>query len=221
MALGIPTNTNRTPIVKYDARAGRWFRVDGKDSVVDISNGFTAVFDLAQIDIGWALFAAGAPPSTSFARVPAQMPPQPSPDHKRSVRLMLKLSKSAGGDVRELLTQAGIVMAAIDQLHDAYMAAPEAREGKLPVVACPSTEAVTQAMSGGAKSTNYKPVPQIVNWVPRPADLPLTSGPTPVAVAAPAPVVAPPATGAKVATPPVAKPAAAPAVTDDTDDTEF
>jgi hypothetical protein len=112
-------------------------------------------------------------------------------------------------------------MAAIDQLHDAYMAAPEAREGKLPVVACPSTEAVTQAMSGGAKSTNYKPVPQIVNWVPRPADLPLTSGPTPVAVAAPAPVVAPPATGAKVATPPVAKPAAAPAVTDDTDDTEF
>jgi hypothetical protein len=97
------------------------------------------------------------------------------------------------------------------------MAAPEAREGKLPVVACPSTEAVTQAMSGGAKSTNYKPVLQIVNWVARPADLPLTSGPTPVAVAAPAPVAAPPTTGAKVATPPGAKPAAAPAVTDDTE----
>jgi hypothetical protein len=120
------------------------------------------------------------------------------------------------------------------------MAAPEAKEGKLPVVACPSTEAVTQAMSGGAKSTNYKPVLQIVNWVARPVDLPLTSGPTPVAVAAPAPVAAPPATGAKVATPPDenttpgpmaarpairptwttppgAKPAAAPAVVDDTE----
>ena len=108
-------------------------------------------------------------------------------------------------------------MAAIDQLHDAYMAAPEAKEGKLPVVACPSTEAVVQAMGNGAKSTNYKPVLQIVNWVARPADLPVTSGPTPVAVAAPAPVAAPPATGSKVATPPVAKPAAAPAVVDDTE----
>jgi hypothetical protein len=221
MALGIPTNTNRTPIVKYDARAGRWFRVDGKDSVVDISNGFAAVFDLAQIDIGWALFAAGAPPSTSFARVPAPMPPQPSPDHKRSVRLMLKLSKTAGGDVREVLTQAGIVQAAIDALHDAYMAAPEAREGKLPVVACPSTEAVVQAMGNGAKSTNYKPVLQIVNWVPRPADLPLTSGPTPVAVAAPAPVAAPPSTGSMIAAPPAPKAAPAPLPPALGDDTEF
>jgi hypothetical protein len=221
MALGIPTNTNRTPIVKYDARAGRWFRVDGKDSVVDISNGFAAVFDLAQIDIGWALFAAGAPPSTSFARVPAPMPPQPSPDHKRSVRLMLKLSKTAGGDVREVLTQAGIVQAAIDALHDAYMAAPEAREGKLPVVACPSTEAVVQAMGNGAKSTNYKPVLQIVNWVPRPADLPLTSGPVPVAVAGPAPVAAPPSTGSTVAAPPAPKAAPAPLPPALGDDTEF
>jgi hypothetical protein len=221
MALGIPTNANRTPIVKYDARAGRWFRVDGKDSVVDISNGFAAVFDLAQIDIGWALFAAGAPPSISFARVPAPMPPQPSPDHKRSVRLMLKLAKSAGGDVREVLTQAGIVQAAIDALHDAYMAAPEAKEGKLPVVACPSTEAVVQAMGNGAKSTNYKPVLQIVNWVARPADLPLTSGPVPVAVAGPAPVVAPPSTGSTVAAPPAPKAAPAPLPPALGDDTEF
>jgi hypothetical protein len=221
MALGIPTNANRTPIVKYDARAGRWFRVDGKDSVVDISNGFAAVFDLAQIDIGWALFAAGAPPSISFARVPAPMPERPTPDHKRSVRLMLKLAKSAGGDVREVLTQAGIVQAAIDALHDAYMAAPEAREGKLPVVACPSTEAVVQAMGNGGKSTNYKPVLQIVNWVARPADLPLTSGPTPVAVAAPAPVVAPPSTGSMIAAPPQPKAAPAPLPPAIGDDTEF
>ena len=217
MAIGIPLGGPRSQIVKFDARAGRWFRVDGKDAVVDITNGFTAIFDLAQIDIGWAMFVAGQAPDVSFARVPAAMPTKPSEGHKRAVRFNMKLAKSVGGDVREITAQAAIVMQAIDQLHDAYTAAPESKEGKLPVVACPSTEAVTQAMSGGAKSTNYKPVPQIVNWVPRPADLPLTSGPTPVAVAAPAPVVAPPATGAKVATPPVAKPAAAPAVTDDTE----
>lgn len=207
MALGIPTGGNRTPIVKYDARAGRWFRVDGKDQVVDISAGFTAVFDLAQIDIGWARFVAGSPPDVSFARVPAAMPPQPTPDHKRGVRLHVKLARSLGGDMRELMTQASIVMQAIDQLHDAYTAAPEAAQGMLPVVACPTTEAVT-INTGAGKTTNYKPVLQIVSWVARPADLPITDAPVPQPVAAPA---APAATGSTVVPPPAPRPAAPPA----------
>lgn len=207
MALGIPTGGNRTPIVKYDARAGRWFRVDGKDQVVDVSNGFAAVFDLAQIEIGWAKFAAGSPPDTSFARVPAPMPPQPTSDHKRAVRLHVKLAKSLGGDMRELMTQASIVMQAIDQLHDAYTAAPEAAQGMLPVVACPTTEAVTIS-TGAGKSTNYKPVLQIVSWVPRPAELPITDAPVPQAAAAPA---VPPATGSTIVPPPAPRPAAPPA----------
>ncbi len=198
MALGIPMGGNRTPIVKYDARAGRWFRVDGKDSVVDVSNGFAAVFDLQQIEIGWAKFVSGSPPDTSFVRVPSPMPAQPTPDHKRSVRLLLKLGRSAGGDVRELMSGAAIVMQAIDQLHDAYTAAPEALQGLLPVVACPSTEAVSIS-TGAGKSTNYKPVLQIVSWVPRPADLPLTDAPQPKLVAAPA---APPSTGSTPVPPP-------------------
>ena len=215
MALGIPTGGNRTPIVKYDARAGRWFRVDGKDQVVDVSNGFAAVFDLAQIEIGWAKFAAGLAPDVVMARVPSPMPAQPTADHKRAVRLHVKLAKSIGGDMRELMTQAGIVMGAIDQLHDAFMAAPEAREGKLPVVACPTTEAVTIS-TGAGKSTNYKPVFQIVSWVARPADLPPTSAPVAAAL------VAPPSTGSTIAPPPGPK-AAPPAEQPPWlgDDTEF
>lgn len=213
MALGIPTGGNRTPIVKYDARAGRWFRVDGKDNVIDVTNGFAAVFDLAQIEIGWSKFAAGSPPDTSFARVPAPMPPQPSPDHKRSVRMLVKLAKSIGGDVRELMTGASIVMQAIDQLHDAYTAAPEAREGKLPVVACPSTEAVT-INTGQGKSTNYRPILQIVSWVARPAELPITDAPTPQA---PPAVASPPATGSTPVPPPAPRAPAPPAG----GDTEF
>ncbi len=81
MALGIPTGGNRTPIVKYDARAGRWFRVDGKDQIVDVSNGYAAVFDLQQIEIGWAKFAAGMAPDVVTARVPSPMPAQPTADH--------------------------------------------------------------------------------------------------------------------------------------------
>jgi hypothetical protein len=214
MALGIVTGGNRTPIVKFDARAGRWFRVDGKDQVTDVTNGFAAVFDLAQIEIGWAKFAAGQPPDTSFARVPAPMPAKPSEDHRRAVKLHVKLAKSLGGDMRELMTQASIVMQAIDQLHDAYTAAPESKEGKLPVVACPTTEAVTIS-TGAGKSTNYKPVLQIVSWVARPAELPLTDAPTPRPVASP---VAPPATGSRTVPPPAA---AAPVAPPASGDTEF
>ena len=200
MAIGIPLGGPRSQIVKFDARAGRWFRVDGKDAVVDITNGFTAIFDLAQIDIGWAMFVAGQAPDVSFARVPAAMPTKPSEGHKRAVRFNMKLAKSVGGDVREITAQAAIVMQAIDQLHDAYTAAPESKEGKLPVVACPSTEAVTNS-TGAGKSTNYKPVLQIVSWVARPAELPLTDAPTPRPVASP---VAPPATGSRTVPPPAA-----------------
>jgi hypothetical protein len=213
MALGIPTGGARTPIVKFDARAGRWFRVDGKDQVTDVTNGFTAVFDLAQIEIGWAKFAAGQAPDTSFARVPAAMPQQPSVDHRRAVRLHIKLAKSLGGDMRELMTQASIVMQAIDQLHDAYTAAPESAQGMLPVVACPTTEAVTIS-TGAGKSTNYKPVLQIVSWVARPAELPITDAPTPKPVAAP---VAPAATGSTVVPPPAPRAAPAPAPSGDTE----
>ena len=214
MAIGIPLGGPRSQIVKFDARAGRWFRVDGKDAVVDITNGFTAIFDLAQIDIGWAMFVAGQAPDVSFARVPAAMPPKPSDGHKRAVRFNMKLAKSAGGDVREITAQAAIVMQAIDQLHDAYSAAPESKEGKLPVVACPSTEAVTIS-TGAGKSTNYKPVLQIVSWVARPAELPLTDAPTPRPVAS---LVAPPATGSRTVPPPAA---AAPVAPPASGDTEF
>jgi hypothetical protein len=213
MALGIPTGGARTPIVKFDARAGRWFRVDGKDQVTDVTNGFTAVFDLSQIEIGWAKFAAGQAPDVSFARVPAPMPQQPSIDHRRAVRLHVKLAKSLGGDMRELMTQASIVMQAIDQLHDAYTAAPEAAQGMLPVVACPTTEAVTIS-TGAGKSTNYKPVLQIVSWVARPAELPLTDAPVPKPVAAP---VAPAATGSTVVPPPAPRAATVPAPSGDTE----
>ncbi len=209
MAIGIPMGGPRSQIVKFDARAGRWFRVDGKDAVVDITNGFTAVFDLAQIDIGWAMFVAGQAPDVSFARVPAPMPPKPSDGHKRAVRFNMKLAKSAGGDVREITAQAAIVMQAIDALHDVYTAAPEAAQGMLPVVACPTTEAVSMS-TGAGKSTNYKPVLQIVSWVPRPADLPLTDAPQPKPVAAPA---APPSTGSTPVPPPAPRAAAV--------DTEF
>jgi hypothetical protein len=62
MALGINTQSGGDflPVVKYDARAGRWSRVDRSNSngqwesnPVDITQVFGAVFDFASIQTGW------------------------------------------------------------------------------------------------------------------------------------------------------------------------
>lgn len=157
------------PIVKYDARAGRIFRIDrsGTESTtVEITTGFSAIFDLANIKVGWVLFSEGGAPDWSMVSIGATLPPRPSKDHKQGFRMDIKLAKSVGGDVRDFASAAGCVIGAMDALYDAYRAAPEAAGGKLPVVALTGT---TVAKSG--QSTNYAPNFAIRQWVDRPADL--------------------------------------------------
>jgi len=203
MALGIQTETSGggdfSPIVKYDARAGRMFRVDRtQDSGgawqtdnVEITNGFQAVFDLENIEVGWALFAAGSPPSFALAKLGQPMPARPTSEHKNAFRVMLKLGKAVGGDVREMAAQSKAVIGAMDKLHDAYSAGLKDNAGKLPVVAM--TGSVPIVSTGqGKSSTNYQPVFEIVKWVDRPAELSGGVAPVGAAPVAPAPV-APPA----------------------------
>jgi hypothetical protein len=65
MALGLSMGDgNFTPYAKYDARAGRWF-TKGADGDIDITDGFTAVFDLETVEVGWMIFASGVARSTS------------------------------------------------------------------------------------------------------------------------------------------------------------
>lgn len=157
------------PIVKYDARAGRIFRIDrnGTESAsVEITTGFAAIFDLPNIQVGWVLFSEGGAPDWSMVPIGSSLPPRPSKDHKQGFRMDLKLAKSVGGDVRDFASAAGCVIGAMDALYDQYRAAPEAGQGKLPVVALTGT---TVAKSG--QSTNYAPTFAIRQWVDRPADL--------------------------------------------------
>src|SRR4051812_47950315 len=59
-----PTGGDFLPIIKYDARAGRIFRVDrGIDgpNPTDITDSFTAVFDFANIETGWMNFSGPVP----------------------------------------------------------------------------------------------------------------------------------------------------------------
>jgi len=161
------------PIIKFDCRSGRMFRrdrVNGEDNVVDISRTFKAVFDFENIEVGYINFDTGTAPDFQVVRFGEKQPDRPSEKHKPGVRLLVKLTKELGGDLRELASTARAFLRGIDELHTAYGAGAAANAGKLPVVVLKDTVAITTG-EGARKSTNYSPVFEIVGWVARPADL--------------------------------------------------
>jgi hypothetical protein len=223
------TGGDFTPIIKYDARAGRVFRVDrvqGADGFtgeqVDITQLFRAVFDLENVEVGWMQFVAGSAPSMALIPLAAlhagqPYPAQPSPNHKQGVRMLLKLAKNCGGDkpVREIAGVSKAFLGAIEQLFLTYLDEREKNkdpQGKyqLPVVSLLKTEPVTTG-SGAQKSTNYRPTWKIDGWVPRPEDLIHMAAPA----AAPATPGAAPATGSTAVPPPPDFTAAKPNLADD------
>lgn len=179
MALGLNTETgggDYADIIKYDARAGRMFKVERSQGAsgwetnnVEITDSFQAIFDFENIEVGWALFAAGVAPSFVMGPIGSHLE-RPSDQFKQTFRLNVKLAKSLGGDVREFASQAKVVISAVDALHTAYEEGVKANPGKLPVVALKgSVPVVTQGK--GQSSTNYQPVFEIVTWAPRAPEL--------------------------------------------------
>lgn len=167
------------PYVKYDARAGKFFRNDrAQDSTgsysnnsVDITNNFKAVVDMENVEVGYIKFGAGTAPEFMLVRLGDPMPHKPADgSFKQGARLMLKLHQSCGGDVREVASNAASFLKGVDELHTAYEAGKAANPGKLPIVVVKATTPVTSG-SGQKKSTNYQPVFEITGWAPRPVDL--------------------------------------------------
>jgi hypothetical protein len=163
-----------TPVVKYDARAGRIFRVD-RDNIggewvtapTDITKSFKAIFDLENLETGWIDFNTGAAPVFALAKIGEPLPPRPTPNAKNGVRLMMKLSKECGGDkpVREMASSAKAFLQGLEELFIAYQNMPK-DEGKLPVVTITDTIPIKSG-SGDRQSTNYKPQFKITAWAPR------------------------------------------------------
>jgi hypothetical protein len=181
MALGLQTESNGggdfLPIVKYDARAGRFFRVDRSQvgdtwetNPVDITNGFQAVFGLQDIKVGYINFNTGGAPDFQLVGLGDKLPAKPSDLHKQGFRLNVKLGKSSGGDVRDFASCARVVIGALDELHTLYEAKKGDNRGKLPIVALKTTTAVKSGQ-GAKTSTNYAPVFEIVKWVDAPPEL--------------------------------------------------
>ena len=198
-------NDSIIPILKYDARAGRLSRrdyVNGEYINVDISRTFKAVADFENVEVGFINFATGSAPDFVVARLGDTPVANPGGDYKQGCRLLVKLGKDCGGDLREMASNAKAFLKGIDALHTDYVAGLPANAGKLPVIALKDTVPVTTG-EGAKKSTNYVPVFEIVSWVSRPEGL--TYMPK-ARMSAPAvqPSNQPPSTGSTKVAPPAA-----------------
>lgn len=207
MGLGLSVGGDFVPYCKFDARAGRWF-TKTPEGDLDITDGFTAVFDFEQVEVGWMMFAAGTAPIYVTQDISLGVPPKPPGEMKQGFRLNIALPASiAGGGARELSSTAKALINVIDALHTEFGKAPEKAQGKLPVLKMNGTTVVeTKGPSG--TSRNYSPNLVIAGWVDRPAVLPKKGQPA-AAASAPAAQVTPPATGSTPVPPPAPK--AAPA----------
>jgi hypothetical protein len=192
-----------TARVEYNAKAGRFYRVERVDvggtfetQKMEIrDNEFSAVFDLENIEVGWALFTAGSQPSIHLAKLGAAIPARPDQDHKQAFKVKIVLSKACAGSgdqLRELMSSANSVRGAMDKLHDDFVAGSALNPGKLPAVKVKAVIPVTNK-----HGTNYTPDFEIVGWVDRPAALSdAPAAPATRAATSPASAAAtPPATG--------------------------
>jgi len=172
--------------VSYNAKAGRWYtKKDEKDAPQFEVTNLTAIFDMPNLRTGWFLFAAGVAPAKTFDPSLTEAAPKPGEGFKRGFELDLFSEKNLLG-VREFASTAGIVIDSMNELYDAWMAAPEQAQGKLPIVKCAGVTPVTNK-----HGTNYQPQLQIVGWADRPAEL--AGDAAPVAKATPAVSAPPPA----------------------------
>lgn len=216
MSLGFSSGSGTfSSYVKIDARSGRVLRrknmEKGEQSDVDITDSFQAVFDLANVKVGWAHFVAGAAPSYVMSKIDEPRVPRPSDQYKEGFLVQVALPASLGGGIHELSSTAAAVKQSMDKLHTSYLAAPERAVGKLPVVKISGMTMVESKMPNGQTTRNFSPNLDIVAWVDRPSSFD-TAAPT--QTAAPVATGAPPATGSTAVPPPQAK-AAAPAASQD------
>ncbi len=155
---------NFTVFVKYNAKAGRWYtKKDEKDAPEFEVTNMAAIFDMENIRTGWFLFAPGVAPVKQFHGT--EKLAKPGEGFKQGFELNLFSEKNLLG-VREFSSTAGVVIEAMNALHDHWLAGKDANPGKLPVVKCVGVAPVV-----GSHGTNYQPQLEIVSWADRPAEL--------------------------------------------------
>jgi len=195
------------PIVKYDARAGRLFRMDRVQTStgfaseqIDITgNGdmttpgnFKALCDFENIEVGWFNFTPGVAPSIIVVKRGAMLPPKPSEQHKYGLQFMLKLAKDCGGaePIRKISGTSKAFRNAFEHIVGVWDGEHKAQNGKLPVLMLDGLPMPVTTGQGVRQSTNYHPKFRIVGWAPR-GDLAYVPQPQAAPVQAPVQTVQP------------------------------
>jgi hypothetical protein len=187
--LGAPKVGDWLPIVKFDALAGRFWKVDkdaaGLPALGDLIGKSIAV-DFASAEIGWMRFGPQGP---IRHMAPVGCPPVPMPDevddkNKPTFRpgFYLRVCGQAVDGVREWCSTTGVLVDTFDLLWAQYEAAPQALTGQIPLIVV-SGATPTVKGAGARRTTTYMPIVSITGWVDRPDSL----GPRTVVLSPPQP----------------------------------
>lgn len=191
MPLGLQTGGGDfLPIVKYNAKAGRWYKRNEDKTETEVTN-MTAVFDLDNIEIGFIKFHPDGGPDARLAPANQPMPPSPGEGYKNGFRVKLFSPANLDG-LREWMANSGLANEAMNDLYSMFEAEVGNHNGEAPVVQFLGADPIS-----GKHGTNYKPRFEIVQWVKRPAELDAKPAAAPAnggaqAASAPAQQAAPP-----------------------------
>lgn len=173
MSLGLKAyHTNGgdfVPRVEFNAKSGRLSIVNrtedatgafGTDKIDVTMSRPQFALDCGTIQIGWLYFPPGAAPDVSLVPYGQDMPARPTPKHKAGFQVMIW--NGIEPHAREFKSTAGVVVDAIEELWDRFIAAPEAARGMIPVVQLVDIKAIASK-----RGTNYMPVFTLTKWVER------------------------------------------------------
>ena len=159
-----------TPHIRWMAQKSEWRKStpDGPEPVTWDH----AIFDLVNIETGWAIFAEGAPPE--WVMDPSLQTKAPKPKDGRPWRRGFKVmlcSDSALDGAREFATTAVGAVKGITALYEQYEREAPKHPNKVPVVKYAGS---TPARIG--KGNTNIPNFEIVDWTDRPAGLSGSNG---------------------------------------------
>lgn len=181
MAFGYKvTNGDFLPICKFDARSGKFFKVEKQPGApandIELPPGTKFALDFGALEAGWVTFTTQGPVRHMQPYVEGQpsiaQPPDKDSEGKMIYRpgFYVKLAGNSIDGIREWIGASAAVMNAVDDLWNSFALAPEAAAGQIPIVSIPNTVAIKSG-TGARSSTNYAPVFRIEGWTPRPEQL--------------------------------------------------
>jgi hypothetical protein len=178
--LSVPQAGDFADICKYDARAGRLFKVVyDRDTRAKTNVDVTLppprfAVDFGSIQIGYIRYSLTGP---DYRTVPEGQPIPKQPDDRDEkgglayrAGFKLKLYGKILDGLREWSSTAGCVLESVDDLYHKFKAAPEAATGQIPIVELARTIPMTIG-KGTRQTTVYTPCFAIIGWTDRTSDM--------------------------------------------------